>query len=184
MGNMKNVCRIFFLSVLVLLIPVSLHATPQIPDTVIYNHTALSWHGEGLSPILQSQSITFIPPHTACWDGHIVKWEIRDKKLFLVNLAAWIRDDTDKACGRKKVGMGYLFPGKKEVFADWFSGDMVLMESETGIIKDLTVDCIYRYLVFKNGVMTRDERKTETFDMNDRQQMGRYYFLFKKSPTR
>jgi len=65
----------------------------------------------------------FISPNTACWRGYYGSWEIRDNKLMLTSLRAYIKD-------YKMVGMDYLFPGQTEVFASWFSGIIKIPHGE------------------------------------------------------
>jgi hypothetical protein len=180
---MRIILRITFVCIVFLLSPLSLSATPQIPDTVNYNNEVFAWYGEGLAPLLQARNITFAAPHTACWDGHIAEWEIRDGKLLLVDLLAWIKGEGTDEC-QKKVGLEFLFEGTNAVFADWFSGEMVLLEYESKMDDDWIVDCTYWVLDIDSGIVIRSERKKETFDMHDNKQLNRYVSLFKKFPKR
>ena len=181
---MRIILRISFVVMVFLLSPLSSYATPQIPDTVNYNNEVFSWQGKGLAPVLQERNVTFAAPHTACWDGHIAEWEIRDKRLFLVDLLAWIKEEGTDECKNKKVGLEFLFDGTSAVFADWFTGDMILLEYESTMDDDWIVDCTYWIFVIDSGVVTRSERKTETFDMHDEKQLNRYVSLFQKFPKR
>jgi hypothetical protein len=53
------------------------------------------------------------------WRGYRGTWEIREEKLFLIGLETCIS-------GGKEQNVGILFPGKTEVFADWYSGFLEL----------------------------------------------------------
>jgi hypothetical protein len=180
---MRIILRIFFVVIVFVLPPLSSYATPQIPDTVNYNNEVFDWYGKGLAPVLQACNIAFIAPHTACWDGHIAEWEIRDDKLFLVDLLAWIKEEGAGEC-RKKVGLEFLFEGTSAVFADWFTGQMILLEHESKMDDDWIVDCTYWIIVIDSGIVTRSERKAERFDMHDDKQLNRYVSLFQKFPKR
>ena len=160
------------------------YATPQIPDTVKYNDLVLSWRGEGLTPILNDRNIRFTIRHTACYDGHIAKWEIKNKKLFLVDLVGWVKENGTGTSKIKEVGLEFLFPGSNSVFADWFTGEMILLEHESKVNQALLSECVYWLLAVESGIITRSVRKTEIFNFQDDEQLNRYYKLFRKSPRR
>ncbi len=91
----------------------------------------------------------FISPNTGCWRGYYGSWEIRDNKLILTSLRAYIKD-------YKMVGMDYLFPGQTEVFASWFSGIIKIPHGEmleyvhSGYDSKFEKD---RYLIFEEGIL-------------------------------
>lgn len=58
-----------------------------------------------------------------CWRGYYGTWKLKGEKLYLVELIA----STEEG---KKVGIEQLFPGKKEVFADWFCGEIKVLQEE------------------------------------------------------
>ncbi len=176
--------RIFFLFVAFFLLPTSSYATPQIPDTVKYNDLVLSWIGEGLTPILQDRNIEFAIRHTASYDGHIAKWEIRNKKLFLVDLVAWIKEKEIGTSKIKEVGLEFLFPDSNAVFADWFTGEMILLEYERKMNEALIVECTYWVIAVESGRITRSVRKIEKFNFQYNEQLKRYVTLFRKFPRR
>ncbi len=57
------------------------------------------------------------PPDTACWRGYRGTWEVREDKLFLIKLKAF-------TANHGVHGIELFFPGQKEVFADWFTGEI------------------------------------------------------------
>ena len=92
--------------------------TIQAGDILSYNGEKTTIVTEPLKPYLESRShISFIFKSTALVRGYIGTWKIKNKKLFLVSLIGFIENN-------EKVGLNYLFPNKKEVFADWFSGQI------------------------------------------------------------
>ena len=90
-------------------------------------HEILTYGGEvrmATLPLKQyletRKDIKFLFCGSHCWRGYQGKWEINNNKLFLVGLKASVRDEK----GFRAVGLDYLFPGKSEVFAEWFSGEI------------------------------------------------------------
>lgn len=63
---------------------------------------------------------------TALHREYIGTWEIKEDKLFLKNMSFISFDDEDTSFGIK-----CLFPGQKEVFADWFSGILIIENNKT-----------------------------------------------------
>lgn len=168
-----------------LLLPIPSAATQQTPDTVRYNDSALSWQGHGLDPVLEARGIKLAVRRTDSYDGHIASWEIKDNRLFLVGLLAWIK--TEGLDGERKieeVGLEFLFPDSKAVFADWFSGEMILVQSESKFNKAWLVEATYWHLTVESGVVRKSRRVKETFDFHDDEQARRYFKLFRKSPRR
>lgn len=69
----------------------------------------------------------FFPPNSGCWRGYYGRWKIKDNRLYLTGLDAYVAID-----GKiEEVGKDYLFPDQRTVFAEWFSGDIrVVMGKE------------------------------------------------------
>ena len=96
--------------------------TIQAGDILSYNGEKTTIVTEPLKPYLESRSdISFIFKSTALVRGYIGTWKIKNKKLFLVSLIGFIENN-------EKVDLNYVFPNKKEVFADWFSGQIRIPE--------------------------------------------------------
>ena len=96
--------------------------TIQARDILSYNGEKITIVTEPLKPYLESRSdVSFIFKSTALVRGYIGTWKIKNKKLFLVSLIGFIENN-------EKVDLNYLFPNKKEVFADWFSGQIRIPE--------------------------------------------------------
>lgn len=95
--------------------------------------------------------ISFVPTSTACWRGYYGKWEIKNKKLYLIDLEANL--------GYGKVDLSYLFPGKNEVFANWFSGKIRIPQGEILEYVHMGYESLYKrdlILVFKNGLLINE----------------------------
>ena len=96
--------------------------TTQAGDILIYNGEKTSIATEPLKAYLETRDDkSFIFKSTALVRGYIGTWKIKNKKLYLVSLLGFIENN-------EKVDLNYLFPNKKEVFADWFSGQIRIPE--------------------------------------------------------
>ena len=98
-------------------------------------------------------NIEFVSPNTACWRGYIGKWKIAYKKLYLTHLEAYLE-------GYEVVDLNYLFPGQKNVFAHWFTGEIRIPQGEMIQYIHIGYESIYErelVLTFKEGVLT-DEK--------------------------
>ena len=96
--------------------------TTQTGDILTYNGEKTTIATEPLKPYLENRSdISFIFKSTALVRGYIGTWKIKNKKLYLVSLLGFIENN-------EKVDLNYLFPNKKEVFANWFSGQIRIPE--------------------------------------------------------
>jgi hypothetical protein len=127
--------------------------TAQIKDILNYKSKRYLIASEPLFFYLKKlKSIDFFSFSTACLRGYLAVWEIRDKKLFLINLDANIQKDDEKY----KVGVDYLFPSKNEVFADWFNGDIRIPTGKQLKYIHLGYKSIFEkdiYLNFKDGIL-------------------------------
>jgi hypothetical protein len=122
--------------------------TAQARERLIFNGNETSMAAEPLNQYLQNKDDKiFISPSTACWRGYYGHWEIKDSKLYLIGLKAYIE-------GYKEVGLDYLFPGQKEVFANWFSGEVRIPQGEMLEYVHMGYASMYDsdlLLVFENG---------------------------------
>lgn len=92
--------------------------TAQAGDIIIYNGKKHSMTSEPLFYyIIHRRDIQFVAPSTLCYRGYFGTWEIKEGKLYLIHLKAYIK-------GYEKVGVDYLFPGQSEAFASWFTGEI------------------------------------------------------------
>jgi hypothetical protein len=102
--------------------------------------------------------VSFIFKSTALVRGYIGSWKIKNKKLFLVALAGFIENNV-------KVDLKYLFPNKKEVFADWFSGDIKIPEGD--LLQNINIGYASvfardRMLNFNKGILISEMVKDNT----------------------
>lgn len=98
--------------------------TAQAGERLFYKGEETWMAAEPLNQYLQKRNdIKFISPSTACWRGYFGQWEIKDNKLYLIGLKAYLE-------GYREVDLNYLFPRQKQVIADWFSGKIRVPQGE------------------------------------------------------
>ncbi len=122
--------------------------TTQIPDSIYYKKRFYPIYSEPLESILKNSELKskLTVPNTACWRGYIASWSVIDNKLYLVEWTGYLK-------GGDEANISDLFPNQTRVFADWFTGSIVLhMGSE------IAYDYIPKYegtlsLKFERGVL-------------------------------
>ena len=95
--------------------------TAQIRDVLIVGNNMIDLLSEPLRDyldLLDSKPV-FKSTNSGCWRGYIAVWKLRGKSLYLNNLYLQNYE-------KENPGIGYLFPGKTSVFAEWFSGELVI----------------------------------------------------------
>jgi hypothetical protein len=101
--------------------------TAQIGEILIYNNEEYFMQCEPLYYYLIKLKKKAQPKmpmrNTACWRGYVGKWEIKDNKLFLVDI-------TIHSLEKELSNIGYIFKENKEIFASWFTGQLVLPQGE------------------------------------------------------
>lgn len=125
---------------------------------VLYYKRKKTWMAsEPLNDYLESrEDIEFIPDSTACWRGYYGKWKIAQKKLYLIDLKAYIEGIE----GMELVGIDYLFPGQVKVFANWFTGEIRIPQGEMIQYIHMGYESIYEgelILNFKEGVVIEEQ---------------------------
>ena len=125
--------------------------TTQTPDTIICEGTECDltcYPLEQYKPKLE-----FHPIGSFCWRGYRGAWEIRDNKLYLVDLMAWRRApnsrrmvphikvghkakfliDEREESDYQELALQDVFPGSPAdgVFADWFNGELAIPSGDS-----------------------------------------------------
>jgi len=97
--------------------------TAQIMEAIYIDGKKRYMASEPLEQYLQKleNAPSFFSSWTSCWRGYFGNWKIKDNKLYLTGLYGWIQTSEEK---QKEIDIGFLFPNKKKVFADWFSGEI------------------------------------------------------------
>jgi hypothetical protein len=134
--------------------------TAQAGEKLLYESNEYFIHTEPLYEFLELLRYRqpFQPPSTACWRGYFGSWEIRDGKLYLIGLKGYIENYV-------VVGIEHLFPKQKEVFAEWYSGEIRIPLGDMLKYVHAGFASIYEedfYIKFKNGIQigTRLEKNT------------------------
>lgn len=96
--------------------------TAQISEILFYKGEEYQITSEPLTEFLKNSTKSFNWTHTGCWRGYIGTWKIQDNKLFLIKLEGNSEDGS--------ADLEYLFPNQKEVFANWFSGELIVPQGE------------------------------------------------------
>jgi len=127
--------------------------TAQCMEQVIYKGDQFGMAAEPLNDYLCSQKgISFDPSNTACWRGYYGKWEITDKKLYLIALEAKIDGN--------KIDLHYFFPNQEKVFAEWFTGQIRIPMGEKVEHIHMGYASVYEkdlLLNFKKGVLVSEK---------------------------
>ncbi len=120
--NMREI-----ITILLFLISLTIFATEQTPDSLIYKSDTLFIDSYPLEYLMEKDSLIKksilsysedMCMSTDCWRGHIATWKIENDSLFLISLENGCGDyefNLDKVFGRKNVK-------KQKIFANWFTG--------------------------------------------------------------
>lgn len=101
-------------------------ATAQMPDYLTYKGKRQPILTNPLEDYFNKYPEARPKSNTMCsalWRGFIGYWEIKkDNKLYLVGLG--------EGCDNKSYPVGAIFVGKNQVFADWYSGLILIPQGE------------------------------------------------------
>lgn len=122
--------------------------TAQFREVLFYKGEKMGMAAEPLRPYLNSRDdINLRSNCSACWRGYIGNWEIKEEKLYLVELKFDFNEGD-------YLEMEDLFPGQTVVFAEWFSGEIRIPTGNMLEYIHMGYGSIYEkdiYLEFKNG---------------------------------
>jgi hypothetical protein len=99
------------------------------------------------------------PSQTADWRGYYTNWEIRNKKLYLLEFTGYIINNEIE-------GIEYFFPNQKEVFANWYSGEIGIRMPKDDPTENPSDPFDYYFLKFINGFHLRTRLYEEYEDDN------------------
>jgi len=131
--------------------------TAQIGEKLFYKGEKTRMASEPLNQYLEKANVYFVWTNTGCWRGYQGSWEIKDNKLFLIDFEATIEDVDGKW---EDVGLDYLFPNQKEVFAKWFTGKIVVDVGDMLMYIHMGYESVYEktaILEFKNGILISEK---------------------------
>lgn len=162
--------------------------TTQLPEILIYEgvkHNIQAYVLEQIRP-----KIEFHPIGSFCWRGYRGTWEIKNDKLYLVDLTAWRHDPTSRRIvpqirvnedsklfiGEREefdceeLALKNIFPESpvEGVFVDWFTGELSIPWGESN-----TNEQYKKFLIFNiiNGKIKDKhiKRYEESFKHFDRE---------------
>lgn len=126
--------------------------TAQASERLIYKGKEVSITAEPLRTYLQHRKdISFLSPSSDCWRGYYGRWELRNNRLYLIDLKGY-------TAPFKEVGLSHLFPNEEAVFAKWFSGEIRIPQGRLLEYVHQSHASVYEkdvFLVFEEGVLTR-----------------------------
>jgi hypothetical protein len=145
--------------------------TAQAHETIIYEGEQYGMADEPLYKYLLFYHFfrlrrrpKFVVESTACWRGYYGTWEIKDEKLYLIKLLAYTK-------GYKEVDIEFVFPGKREVFAWWFTGEIRIPLGKLLKYVHSGYDSVFEedlFLAFYKGILVNsrieDNRDKENLD--------------------
>ncbi len=101
--------------------------TAQIREILYYNGEKYFLSSEPLKPLLEIIGDNPFPKpivcSTACWRGYVETWEIFEDKFFLVGLKGCPEEN-------KELSLDNLFPNQDKVFAEWFTGEIIIPQGK------------------------------------------------------
>lgn len=108
-------------------------ATAQSPDLLIVEGKEYALNTNPLESQLEKKK--WKPTEDALissanWRGYIATWEIKDDKLFLKEATILVSDPQDEDEYLRKPITEELYPGVSEVFADWYTGALIVPDGK------------------------------------------------------
>lgn len=142
--------------------------TAQVRDILTYNGKTYHLATEPLEQLFEimgDDKPILTTANTACWRGYVGKWQVENDQLYLVDFKGYGKNQV-------KVGMDYIFPGKTNVLAEWYSGEIKIPHGELLHYEHQGYMSIYEkdlFLEFKKGILvsTREVDNTKNFDPKD-----------------
>ena len=122
--------KTILLTVIFLTLTVSIFATSQAPDKIIYKEQEYSLNTNPLesffekNPKLRPESRIM---STALWRGYIATFEIRDNQLFVKDIVVMDEDTTTSSQKTTcRSVFNQVFPNQKQIKVDWLTGLLVI----------------------------------------------------------
>jgi len=126
--------------------------TVQAKEKLIIDNKKYLMISEPLESYLQAmkEKVKFDLRTTGCWRGYVGTWKLENEKLYLIDLVGTKYDSELNT--HNEVGMEYLFPNQKSVFANWFSGQLEIPDG-TILMEGTTYLGDFLFLKFDKGVL-------------------------------
>lgn len=125
------------LSLIILLFSLGCYATGQAPDYLIYKGDTMALYTNPLGSYFKANGLEFhelcsnYSINSGCWRGYIAYFEIRDNKLYVVNVIVGIYQEKNGEDEYYNVSvMDSIFPNQKEYFLKEFTGTLKVPKGE------------------------------------------------------
>lgn len=137
------------------------YGTGQVPDYLVYKGDTLAIFSNPLEKYFEKtgkrELIDFVGcGSTACWRGYKAIWELKEDKLYLVQVTS-----CHNSCGLeiKNADLKKMF-GTETVFANWFTGKIIVPQGERVQYIHMGYASIYEkelHISFKDGIKTNEK---------------------------
>lgn len=173
------------LAALLSLAPSKSQATAQEADVLMLDGKAEPIFTNPLEGFLERhKELRFKPSSTANWRGYVATFAIRDESLWLekVEVSRYVMKGTDFE-RRSEDRLSTLFPGKKAILVDWYTGVLVIPRGKRLRYVHMGYGSTYeRYVLLeirKGRLVGRHEMTAAQFDAHRRTMFAGY----KKTPA-
>ena len=100
------------------------HVTEQAPDSVEVDGVPYRLIAQPLDALL-GPNPPFVAPSTALWRGYLAAWAVRDDRLYLTGVSAWVLA-ADGSSIAEVDGSAMFRPWNPPVPATWVTGDLLV----------------------------------------------------------
>ena len=174
------------LAVLLACLSVPAHATAQVGDVLLLDGKHETIFTNPLEPFLQrNPGLRPDSPNTANWRGYVATFRIRDGGLWLDKVE--VSRSLGKVDGEHRHEtidvLPQFFPGKREVFADWYTGVLLVPRGKLVDYVHMGYGSTYeRYVLLEihaGKLARRLDMTASQFDAHRR----RMFALYKRTPA-
>jgi hypothetical protein len=147
-----------------------LFSTAQQGDKLVLNGKTYTIYTNPLSPFLEKNPGRIPQSNirsTSLWRGYVASWQVKDDRLVLTDIAILqkVTKPGDSGFSSELVSvMSTVFPGQKEVPADWFTGHIIVPDGKLVEYVHMGYASMYeKYVILRveHGLVTRN-LKTDT----------------------
>ena len=141
--------------------------TAQNMEEISYKRKKYRMAAGPFNAYLKKHGIQTVSWSTANWRGYHGEWKIKNGRLYLAAISASIPKKTSKGGhslqsgdDRLSVGLDYFFPNQKEVFAEWFSGQIRIPTGKMLAYIHMGYESIYEkdlIIEFKDGIKVSEK---------------------------
>lgn len=145
--------------------------TAQIRDKILYKGNQYYLANEPLRPYLEAMEISYPGTSTADYRGYVASWEVRDEKLYLIEL---LIPGFTPEMGRE----GDLFQGEERTFSEWFTGKLRIPHGELLEYVHNGYGSLYEkelFLRFLNGELIGESEKDNRSEFDERIALDKQY---------